>query len=69
MMPSNIKKICSIFRKRKCTRKIFIVFVTLSDLNKTSNRAVGCNRPVARKFSVGGALHFCRGDLRLCRGA
>jgi len=24
----------------KCARKIFIVFVTLSDLNKTSNRAV-----------------------------
>jgi len=27
-------------KKRKCARKIFIVFVTLSDLNKTSNRAV-----------------------------
>jgi len=40
MMPSNIKKICSFFKKRKCARKIFIVFVTLSDLNKTSTRAV-----------------------------
>jgi len=38
MMPSWIKKICSFFKKRKCARKIFIVFVTLSDLNKTSNR-------------------------------
>jgi len=39
-MPSCIKKICSFFKKRKCARKIFIVFVMLSDLNKTSNRAV-----------------------------
>jgi len=40
MMTSSIKKICSFFKKGKCYRKIFIVFVTLSDLNKTSNRAV-----------------------------
>jgi len=40
MMPSGIKKICSFVNKLKCARKIFIVFVTLSDLNKTSNRAV-----------------------------
>jgi len=40
MMPSSIKKICSFFKKWKRARKIFIVFVTLSDLNKTSNRAV-----------------------------
>ena len=40
MMPSNIKKICSFFKKRKCTRKIFIVFATLSNLNKTLNGAV-----------------------------
>ena len=40
MMPSRFKKICNFFRKRKCAREIFIVFVTLSDLNKTSNRAV-----------------------------
>jgi len=40
MMPSSIKKICSFFKKQKCARKVFIVFVTLSDLNKTSNRAV-----------------------------
>jgi len=39
MMPSGIKKICSIFKKRKCARNIFIVFVTLSDFDKTSNRA------------------------------
>jgi len=40
MMPSCINKICSFFKKRKCARKICIVFVTLSDLNETSNRAV-----------------------------
>jgi len=34
MMPSRIKKICSFVNKRKCARKIFIVFVTLSNLNK-----------------------------------
>jgi len=39
-MPSSIKKICSFFKKSKCARKIFVVFLTLSDLNKTSNRAV-----------------------------
>jgi len=39
-MPSSIKKICNFFKKRKCARKIFLVFVTLSDLSKTSNRAV-----------------------------
>jgi len=40
MMPSSIKKICSFFKKPKCASKIFVVFVTLSDLNKTSNRVV-----------------------------
>jgi len=40
MMPSSIKKICSFSKKRKCARKIFIVFVTLSNLSMTSNRAV-----------------------------
>ena len=40
MIPSSIKKICNFFKKWKCARKIFIVFVMLSDLNKTSNRAV-----------------------------
>ena len=38
MMSSSIKRICSFFSKRKCVRKIFIVLVTLSGLNKTSNR-------------------------------
>jgi len=28
MMPRCIKKICSFFKKWKCARKIFIVFVT-----------------------------------------
>ena len=40
MMPSSIKRFCSFFKKRKCARKIFIAFLTLSNLNKTSNRAV-----------------------------
>jgi len=40
MMPSSIKKICSFFQKAEMCKKKFIVFVTLSDLNKTSNRAV-----------------------------
>ena len=40
MMPSSIKNICSFFKKQKCARKILIVFVTLSDMNKTSNHAV-----------------------------
>ena len=40
MMPSSIKNICSFSKKWKCARKMLIVFVTLSDSNKTSNRAV-----------------------------
>jgi len=32
-------KTCSFFKTQKCARKIFIVFRTLSDLNKISNRA------------------------------
>jgi len=40
MMPSSIKKICSFFKNWKCARKILFVFVTLSVLNKTSNRAI-----------------------------
>jgi len=40
MMPSSIKNFSSFFKKRKCARKMFIVFVTVRDLNKTSNRAV-----------------------------
>jgi len=40
MMPSSIKKIWSFLKKQKSARRIFIVFVTLGDLNKTSNRAV-----------------------------
>jgi len=39
-MPNSIKKICNFFKKRKCARKMFTVFVTLSDLYKISNRAV-----------------------------
>jgi len=43
MMPSCIKQICSFFKKRKCARKIFIVFVTLSDLNKISSLPITHN--------------------------
>jgi len=39
-MRSSIEKICSFYKERKCARKIFIVFVTLSNLKKTSKRAV-----------------------------
>jgi len=38
--PSGIKTISSFFKNRKCARKIFIVFVTLSDLNMTTNCSV-----------------------------
>jgi len=40
MMPSSIKKICSFHKERQRARKIFNAFVTLSNLNKTSNHAV-----------------------------
>jgi len=40
MMLSSIKTICSFLKQRKCASKIFIVFVTLSDLNKATYRAV-----------------------------
>jgi len=40
MFHNNNKKICSFLKTRKCARKIIIVLVTLSALNKTSNRAV-----------------------------
>jgi len=35
MISSSIKKICNFFKNGKCARKIFIVFVTLNDLNRT----------------------------------
>jgi len=38
--PVALKMICSFFKKWKCARKIFIVFLMLSNLNKTSKRAV-----------------------------
>jgi len=37
MMRSSIEKICSFYKEQKCARKIFIVFMTLSILKKTSN--------------------------------
>jgi len=38
MMPSNIERIYSFYKERKCARKILVVFVTLSNLKETSNR-------------------------------
>jgi len=35
MMRSSIENICSFYKERKCARKIFIVFVTLSNVEKT----------------------------------
>jgi len=40
MMRSGVEKICSFFKERKCARKMFIIFVTLNSLKKTSNRVV-----------------------------
>jgi len=34
MMPSSIENICSFYKERKCARKMYIVFVTLSNLKK-----------------------------------
>jgi len=60
MMPSSIKKICSFFKKRKCARKIFIVLVTLSDLKKTSNRAVN---HTSYKMHV--EVFYCKSDMHV----
>jgi len=38
--PVALKRFGAFLKIRKCARKIFIVFVTLGDLNKTSNRAI-----------------------------
>jgi len=38
--PVALRRFGAFSSKRKCARKIFIVFVTLGDLNKTSNRTV-----------------------------
>jgi len=34
-MPSSIENLCSFFKEQKCGRKIFIIFVTLSNVNMT----------------------------------
>ena len=39
-------------KKRKCARKIFIFFATLSDLNKTSNRVVTHTYKMHENWSV-----------------
>jgi len=61
MMLSSIKKICSFFKERKCARNIFIVFVTLSNLNKTSHLTHAAVK-LYKKTSwepVFVKLHFC----------
>ena len=50
--PVELKRFVAFFIKRKCARKIFIVFVTLSDLNKTSNRAVSHTYKMHENWSV-----------------
>jgi len=39
MVPSTITKMCSFFTNWKCARKIFFIFVTLSNLKQVSYRA------------------------------
>ena len=62
MMPNIIKKTCVFFKKRKCARKIFIVFVTLSNLNKTSNRAVTHS---SYKMHKNGSVLDCKSDMHV----
>ena len=50
--PVELKKLVAFFKQWKCARKIFIVFVTLSDLNKTSNRAVTHTYKMHENWSV-----------------
>ena len=59
MMTSCIQKICSFFKKRKCARKICTVFVTLSDFNKTSNRAV---TTLIKWMKT--EVFYCKSDMR-----
>jgi len=54
-------KICSFFKKRKSERKILIVFVTLSDLNKTSNRDVAHTYKMHENWSV----LYCKSDMHV----
>jgi len=50
--PVELKRVVAFFKKRKCARKIFIVFVTLSNLNKTSNRAITHTYKMHENWSV-----------------
>jgi len=59
MLPSIIKKICSFFKKRRCAREAFVVFVTLSDLNKASNRAVTYTSQNCMKTE----MLYCKSDM------
>jgi len=61
MMPSSIKKTCSFFKKPKCAEKISTVFVTLSDLNKTSNRAV----PILLIKRMKTEAFYCKSDMHV----
>ena len=62
MMPSSIKNFWSFFKKRKCARKMFIVFVTLGDLNKTSNRAVP---PTLLLKCMKVEVFYCKNDIHV----
>ena len=61
-MPSSIKKICSFSKKRKCARKTFIIFVTLSDLNKTSKPTVPIKCVKVEVFYYKSDMHNCMCD-------
>jgi len=60
MMTSSIKKICS-FSKTKMCKKIYIFFITVSDLNKTSNRAVTTLLIKCMKTKVS----YCKSDMHM----
>jgi len=60
-MPSSIEKICSFFKKRKCAKNVLIVYVTLSDLNKTSNRTVTHTSYECMKTEV----FHCKSDMHV----
>jgi len=63
MMRSSIGKISSFYKERKCARKICIVFVTLSNLKKTSNRAVASTTPFIKFMKTD--VSYYKGDMHV----
>jgi len=62
MMPGSNKKICSFFKKRKCVRKIFIVFLTLSDLNKDHPIVL---QPTVLTKCMKTEVFYCKNDMHV----